>query len=213
MKITVVGAGNVGKALGSGWAKAGHDVTFAVRADSLQKYADLPAELGGKVTVTPMKDAAAGSDVVVLATPWGAAQQAIQELGDLDGRIVVDCMNPLKPALAGLTHSGDDSGAEQVARWATGARVVKAFNTTGFNIMQNPQLEGGPAVMLVCGNDEAARNAVLDLARDLGFDALSAGGLDSARLLEPMAMLWIKLAMPLGHGRNHAFALLRQRGS
>lgn len=74
----------------------------------------------------------------VLAIPWSATESALREAGNLEGKIVVDCTNPLKPDLSGLTHGHGDSGGEQVARWAPGSRVGKAFNSTGFNIMQQP---------------------------------------------------------------------------
>src|SRR5262249_27249750 len=102
------------------------------------------------------------------------------------------------------------SGAEQVARWAKGAKVFKAFNTTGSNIMADPVIDGTRTVMFVCGDDEAAKPAVLQLASDLGFDAVDAGKLVQARLLEPWAMLWISLAFGKV-GRDFGFALLRRR--
>lgn len=121
MNITIIGAGSVGKTLGRGWARARHAVTFGVKPESLGKHANLPAELGKNVAVERVDEAMGTADVVVLATPWSITQAVVESLGDLGGRIVVDCTNPLKPELSGLTHTGDDSGGEQVARWATGA--------------------------------------------------------------------------------------------
>ena len=103
------------------------------------------------------------------------------------------------------------SGAEQVAEWAAGAKVFKAFNQTGFNVMANPVFEGGRAVMFICGDDDAHKPTVLSLAADIGFEAVDAGGLMIARLLEPYAMLWIHLAHAQGLGRGFAFGLLKHR--
>jgi predicted dinucleotide-binding enzyme len=207
MRIGVIGAGNVGKALGVRWRKMGHEVVFGVRNPDDSKY-DFLRDLGvGMVAI----DAAAGnSEIVVMATPWAATENAIRACGELAGKIVVDCTNPLKPNLAGLTHSTDDSGGEQVARWAKGAKVVKAFNTVGFNIMEMPEMEGRRAVMFICGDDEG-KLKVKELSDSLGFETIDAGPLESARLLEPFALLWITGAYRLGLGRGFAFSLIRSQ--
>ena len=104
----------------------------------------------------------------------------------------------------------DTSAAEQVAGWAGGARVVKIFNTTGSNNMENPDYGGQAATMFYAGDDEAAKQAARQLAGDIGFDPIDAGPLANTRLLEPLAMLWIYLAYPGGQGREIAFRLLRR---
>ena len=147
---------------------------------------------------------------MVLATPFAAAQEALRQAGALDGKILIDCSNPLKPDLSGLLTGCDESGAERIAAWARGARVVKAFNTTGAENMTNPAYRNGQALMLVCGDDEAARRQVAALAARIGFDAVDAGPLAVARLLEPLAMLWIHLAVRAGLGRDFAFGMLRR---
>ena len=123
---------------------------------------------------------------------------------------MIDCTNPLKPDLSGLAIGHTTSAAEQVAVWAPGARVVKAFNTTGAENMSNPQFGSERASMLICGDDPDAKAAVVGLAADAGFDVVDAGRLASARLLEPLAMLWIHLAYAQGLGTGFAFKLLRR---
>lgn len=98
-----------------------------------------------------------------------------------------------------------------VAKWATGAKVVKAFNTVGFNIMADPRFEGGRTAMFYCGDDAKAKSTVAGLINELGFEALDAGPLTQARLLEPFALLWISLALQYGYGREIAFQLLRRK--
>jgi predicted dinucleotide-binding enzyme len=208
MNIAIIGAGNVGRALGRGWRKAGHSVSFGVRNPDESKYRDLSREID--VRVRTVREASRDSDVVVLATPYAACEDAIAAAGSLSGKVLVDCTNPLEPGLAGLIHRGNDSGGEQVARWAPEAKVVKAFNTTGFNIMENPTLEGRRAVMFICGDDSSARATVIELSDALGFESVDAGELQSARLLEPMALLWISAAYKFGLGRDFAFGLLRR---
>jgi hypothetical protein len=154
-------------------------------------------------------EAAAAGDVIVLATPWPATRGAIQAAGNLAGK-VVDCTNPLKEDFSGLALGYTTSGAEQVAQWATGAKVFKAFNQTGFNIMADPAFDGERAVMFVCGDDDTHKPTVLKLAADIGFEAIDAGSLVIARLLEPYGMLWIHLALARGLGRDFAFVLHRR---
>jgi predicted dinucleotide-binding enzyme len=210
MKLGIIGAGNVGGALGQAWARKGHDVCFGVRAPQDDRTRRLVQTIGGKARAAAVREAADFGEVVVLATPWDAVQDAVREAGDLTGKTVIDCTNPLKPDLSGLALGFSTSGAEQVAQWARGARVFKAFNTTGSNNMADPVIHGVRTVMFVCGDDEAARPTVLRLAADVGFDPVDAGKLAIARLLEPFAMLWIHLAFTGPVGREFALALLRR---
>jgi hypothetical protein len=210
MKIAVIGSGNVGGVLGKGWARKGHDVTFGVRNTSDPKIKQLLAAAEGKAHAGSVKDAAAGAEVIAISVPWDAAQDAVKNAGNLRGKIVLDCTNPLKPDLSGLTHGYDTSGAEQIAKWAAGARVVKIFNTTGFGNMTNPVYPEGASMMVYCGNDTAAKICAAQLATDLGFAAYDLGPLTEARLLEPLALIWIKLAVQKKMGLNFVFRLVRR---
>ncbi|MCE9575561.1 MAG: NAD(P)-binding domain-containing protein [Deltaproteobacteria bacterium] len=207
MKLAIIGAGKVGGTLGRGLARAGHTIHYGARDPRDAKHAALRdhAQVG-----TP-REAVETSDAVVLATPWPATEAAIAALGDLDGRVLVDATNPIGPGFV-LTHGHTDSGGEQVARWARTARVVKAFNTTGVETMAAPRHGDARAAMFVAGDDAAACEVALGLARDLGFEAVRLGGLVRARVLEPTAMLWIQLAMVRGLGRDIAFGVLRRGG-
>ena len=190
MNIGIIGSGNVGGTLGERWAKLGHSVVFATR-----ERASLEA-------------AVKSADVVVLAVPWSAAKGLVESL-DLKGKIVFDCTNPLKPDLS-LAVDSSTSAGEQVAKWAAGASVVKIFNTTGFNNMADPIYGGESTAMFYCGGDARAKAAAAKLASDLGFDPIDAGPIENARLLEPMAALWIWLAYKGGVGSNLAFRVMRR---
>jgi NADPH-dependent F420 reductase len=212
MRIAIIGAGNVGGTLGTRWAQKGHQVLFAVRNPADEKVKALVAKAPG-TRAASVADATAASEVVTLSVPWEAAEEAIRSAGDLSGKIVVDATNPLAAGdglAKGLLIGHTTSGAEAVAKWASGARVVKAFNTTGWPNMADPSYGSAKAVMLVCGDDESAKLTVMELAKDLGFEAADAGGLGIARLLEPMAMLWIHLAVFRGWGVNFAYGILRR---
>jgi NADPH-dependent F420 reductase len=211
MKIAVLGAGSVGGVLGRQFAEAGHEVAFGVRSPGDEKYRAIIDGLEG-ARVATVADAARGAEVVVLAVPWDAARTAIADAGDLSGKVVVDCTNPLKyeDGRLSLTMGFDTSGAEAVAGWAKEGRVVKCFNTTGDVNMAEPVVAGARSMMFVAGDDAAARETVLRLAQEIGFDAVDAGGLEQARLLEPLAMLWIHLAFTTPLGRDFAFGILRR---
>lgn len=211
MKIAIIGTGSVGSALGRGFARAGHEVVFGVRDVGKPEVRRLVEETGARAG--SVAEAAAGAEVVVLATPWGGTRDVVQAAGGLDGKIVLDCVNPLKRDLSGLDVGGEEgrgSAAEQIAAWAPGARVVKIFNTTGANNMADPIYDGERTLMLYCGDDAEAKRAAARLAEDLGFEAVDAGPLSAASLLENLAMLWIHLAYRGGLGRDFAFRLVRR---
>ena len=206
MRIAIVGAGNVGQALGKGWRQAGHEVSYALRQATSNKVNALSAD-GARVVA--MDQASASAEVVVLAVPWPAVAAVLAGLGPLDGKILVDATNPLTAKLE-LAVGLDDSAGETVARLAPGARVVKAFNTTGAENMANTRGFAVKPMMPVAGDDAAAKDAVRKLAEELGFEAVDAGPLAMSRQLEPLAVLWIKLAYAQGFGRSFAFALAQR---
>lgn len=209
MRIAIIGAGNVGSALGRGWSARGHPVTFGVRDPKDARVQAVIAATSGKARAETVREAAAGAEVVVLATPWPAAREAVQSAGDLGGKVLIDATNPLTDDFSALVLGHSTSAGEEVARWARGARVVKAFNTIGAQHMTDPRLGGERASMFLCGDDADARRTVAQLAEALGFEPVDAGPLRQARLLEPLAMLWISLAFAHGHGPDIAFKLLR----
>ena len=210
MQIGIIGAGSVGGTLGAAWARHGHKIRFGVRRPDSQEVTDVLKRIGPAAAAGPVAEAAAFGEAVVLATPWPATQDALRAAGDLTGKLLLDCTNPLKSDLSGLDVGGDTSGGEQVAGWAKGARVVKIFNTTGYGNMANPVYPLGPVTMFYCGDDAGAKTTAALLASEIGFDPVDAGPLSQARLLEPLAMLWIRLAVFGGLGPNFAFKLMRR---
>src|SRR5215813_955320 len=210
LRIAIIGAGNVGGTLGVAWAKGGHEVVFGVRDAADRKLGDLLALTGGKARAASVRDAVVRAEVVALTVPWPAAEDALRNAGDLGGKILLDCTNPLEPDLSGLTVGHTTSGGEQVAAWAAGARVVKIFNTTGFPNMANPEYREGRSMMLYCGDDAQAKQVAAQLATELGFESYDVGPLSEARLLEPFALVWIHLAVLQKMGTGFAFRLIRR---
>jgi len=209
MKIAVIGAGSVGSTLGRRWAELGHSVCFGVRDVADAKAKDMVGKIKGDARLASVSDAARDAEVVVLATPYAANPAAIAAAGDLSGKILMDVTNPVGPGLT-LAVGFDTSDAEEVAKLAPGAKVYKAMNQVGFDVMANPIFAVGKPVMFVAGDDAAGKKVVLELVSALGFEAIDAGELAIARLLEPFAVLWIHLMARRNLGRNFAFSLLRR---
>ncbi|HLG87274.1 MAG TPA: NADPH-dependent F420 reductase [Alphaproteobacteria bacterium] len=211
MKIGIIGAGNVGGALGKLWAGKGHEIVFGVPDPQADKVAALLRSIDRNSRAGTVSEAAAFGEVVVFATPWQATHDAVRSAGDLDGKVVIDCTNPLMPDLSGLVIGTNNSAGEEVARWAEGAKVVKAFNTIGAANFGTPQFGAESASMFIAGNDADAKATVARLAAELGFDVVDAGPLTAARWLEALGILWIHLAFKQGLGpAGHAFKLLRR---
>ena len=210
MKIAIIGAGNVGASIGRGWARKGHTVTFGVRDPDKPETKALANDLGASA-VSPAA-ASEDADVIVLALPWRTAEDAVKPLGSLVGKTVIDCMNPLTMTPQGLDldRGNDTSGAETVSAWLPKANVIKTLNQVGAEVMANTSGFPVPPVMFVAGDDDGAKAKAMTLVTDLGFEALDAGGLVMARLLEPFAMVWINQAFARGQGRHWAFGALRR---
>jgi 8-hydroxy-5-deazaflavin:NADPH oxidoreductase len=213
MKIGIIGSGNVGGTLGKAWSLRGHEVFFGLRMEDQDRAKSLLAQSGKGARAGSNREVASASDVILLATPWEATREALVAAGDLTGKILIDATNPLLPGLAGLSVGTTSSAGEKIAEWASGARVVKCFNTVGFNIMADPKFPKGKVALFYCGDDQDAKKVVGKLAEELGFEALDAGPLTQCRLLEPFAMLWISLAMKQGYGREIGFQLMRRNSA
>ena len=195
MKIAIIGKGNVGSAIGDGWAAAGHAVAYGVKAPSG------PAE-------AETARAAAEADVVAIATPWAAVADVVAAAGGLEGKTVIDCTNPLAvvEGRLQLAIGHTTSGGEKLAGLAPKAFVFKTLNQSGAENLGGAAAFATKPVMFVAGDDAARKPAVLGLVRDLGFEAVDAGPLANSRLLEAFAMLWIDQALVRGAGRRFAFA-------
>lgn len=206
MKIGIIGTGNVGMVLGLRWADSGNEVVFGSRRADSDDWQAIKER--HNIDIASPADAAAFGDVVVLAVPWSVTEKVIEGLGDLSGKIVLDCTNPLGPNFT-MDLTGT-SGGEHVAEWAKGAKVVKALNTTGSKNMGDPVYDEQPLAMLVCGDDVEAKANVMLLTAELGFDPVDAGPLSKSKYLEAMAYVWISQAYQEEWGADFGFAVLRR---
>ena len=212
-KIGVLGTGMVGQVLASGFLKHGHEVMIGTR--SPEKVSDWQ-EKNPLGKVGSNKDTAAWADIIVLATKGTAAEAAIRlcDSKDLQGKIVIDTTNPIADAppdhgVLKYFTTLDSSLMEQLQAAQPGALFVKAFNSVGNAYMVDPHFTEGRPTMFICGNDAAAKATVSALLNDFGWDAEDMGGVEGARAIEPLCILW---CIP-GFARNqwsHAFKLLKK---
>jgi 8-hydroxy-5-deazaflavin:NADPH oxidoreductase len=192
MNITIIGTGNVGKALAGSFERAGYDVTLADRDAETARAA---AEQVGSRAAEGVEQAVAGADVVVLAVPYAALDEVAAELaGKTDGKVVVDVTNPLTPDYAGLALEGT-SAAEQLQARLPRARVVKAFNTVFAARQAQPTLDGETADGLLASDDDDAKRTVAEIERRIGLRPVDAGALRMARSLEHLAFLNIQMQL------------------
>ncbi|HEY0866787.1 MAG TPA: NAD(P)-binding domain-containing protein [Fimbriimonas sp.] len=210
MRIAIIGSGQVGGTLAKTWARSGHQVTFGSRDPSSEHVAALLQECGDACSATNYREAAQWAEVIALATPWASTQAAINAMGNLAGKIILDATNPVKEDLSGLEVEGPSSGGQLVAQWASGAKVVKIFNSTGSANMALPLYGGEALTLLYCGDDADAKRVAEQLANEVGFDPIDAGPLSNAHLLEALALLWITLAVKQGYGTDFAFNFLKR---
>jgi hypothetical protein len=210
MRIGIVGAGQVGSTLGRRFAEVGHEILYGVRDAADPRLHGLLARHPGRAAAVALEELASPSDAIVLAVPFAAVEEALRGLGALHGKVLIDATNPLAPGLAGLVVGRDDSGGETVARLARGARVVKAFNTIGVDVMADPLFGGRRAMLTVCSDDPEARRVAGELAAAIGFEPVDFGPLANARVAEPLALAWIWLAHVKGEGTGFAFTLARR---
>lgn len=203
MNITLLGAGNMGAGFVKQLTAAGHQVRVTAR-DLAKAQALAAAHPGASAAVA--SEALGDSQVVIVATGYADAVAALQSLGALEGRIVIDITNPLTPDYMGLTLGHDTSAAEEIAKALPGAQVVKAFNTVLAQVLdQGPVFAADQTVpVFYAGDDERAKQTVRALAESMGFTPIDAGGLKNARYLEPVAGLNIYFAYGAGHGTQIA---------
>lgn len=205
MKVTLIGAGNMGSALAKQLVRAGHQVRVTAR--NLDKASALQG-----VSVVPAQGAAADADVVILATGYGDAAAALASVGSLKGKALVDITNPLSADYMSLTLGHSTSAAEEIAKAVPEALVVKAFNTLFAQVLAEGADfgNGRKASTFVASDSERAKQTVTALAESMGFDVINAGGLKNARYLEPLAGLNIYLGYGAGLGTGIAPTWLRK---
>lgn len=204
-RIAVIGSGNVGGGLGTRLSNSGFEVKLGVRNVD-DKVKAVLAKTKGATAGTP-EEAAAWGDVVFMAVPGNVAVDVAKALAKhLEGKVVVDCNNPLTWKEGPVWNPPPEGSlAQAIAKAAPGARVVKGFNTFGAEFHADPSHAGPPAQVFFAGDDADAKKTLADVATKGGWRPVDAGPLRNAGVLENVAMLWIHLALAAGHGRDFTF--------
>ncbi|MFI1912279.1 NADPH-dependent F420 reductase [Nocardia sp. NPDC020380] len=194
MRIGIIGAGAMARALGTGWAAAGHEVVVGGRDSG--KAAQAAVEIGNGARGVSLEQAAGFGEVVLLALPVSALGEVLAELGPevFAGRTLIDCTNAFLPQESGWILS-EDAVAERISATVPGAHVVKAFNLLAAEVWAAPRREVGGARLTVplCGDDPTAVALVAGLAEDLELRPVRAGGLNRARYLEATSVFVVGL--------------------
>jgi predicted dinucleotide-binding enzyme len=203
MHIAIIGTGNVGGALATRWAKAGHEIHLGVRDPEHFKGRELLKN--GNTDLQGISEAVAGSEAVLVSTPPTAILEIIDAMGDLTGKVVIDATNSVRAA------PDPYKTVYQCLADRTKGEIVKCFNSTGFENMLDPVYDGKGIDMFMAGDSAAAKKVAQRLALDAGFGScIDFGGGDKVELLEKFALAWINLAIMQGHGRGIAFRLVRR---
>jgi predicted dinucleotide-binding enzyme len=205
MRIGIIGAGNVGRALASGSVRAGHEVV--ITSSSTEEAGHVASEVGATV-VSSNAAAAAAADLLILAVPFEAVASIVEEVGvGLIGKVLIDVTNRFSPGQLDGT-----SNAELMQQMMPSAPVIKAFNTVFASHQADPVVDGMQLDGFVAGDDDAAKQQVLELVKSLGFRPIDAGPLAMARALEGMAMLNIALNVANGWPWQTGWKLLGPTG-
>jgi len=211
MKIGIIGTGSVAQALATALTREGYRVMIGSR--SLAKAQALAGQMERFAQGGTIANTIHYGEMVLLAVPYKAVSDVLRHIDTYRGKIVVDCTNPLAPqdGKVGLAMGHTTSAAEQIAAMVPEARVVKAFNTAFAELIeQGPYFGPVDGSMFYCGDDQEAKDHVAKLIAATGFEPVDCGPLDSARLLEPMAALLIRLSQQPGGSRQMAFKLLQR---
>jgi predicted dinucleotide-binding enzyme len=185
MKIGVIGSGRIGSTLGGLWVKAGHEVMFSDRdAETAKRVA---GELGPRARTGSVEEAVAFGDAVLIAVPYGALPAVAQQVGArLKGKIVIDPNNPVPARDGELGAQAKEKGAAvSTAAILPGARLVRAFNSWGYQKMASEANRPAPRMAIPVASDDAAALKVgLRLVQDAGFDAVPAGSLAASKAFD-----------------------------
>ena len=214
MKVGIIGSGPVGRALGTGFLKEGHDVMLGTRNTTKDEVVKWKKE-NSKGQTGSFTEAAKFGELVVIATGGSVVEDAIRMAGteNFNGKIVIDTTNPIAadPPVNGVLKyftSLEESLIERIQKILPQARLVKAFNSVGNDAMYKPSFPGGQPTMFICGNDDNARKEVTSILTSFGWETEDMGKIEAARAIEPLAMLWCIPGF-IRNDWNHAFKQLK----
>jgi hypothetical protein len=203
MNIAIIGAGNIGGTLGKKWKVMGHEIIFGVRDTQSSKVLSALAAIGGNVQVGSIQEAIREGEVILLSTPWNAvASLAADNAASMAGKIILDATNNF----GGLIIN--NIGTLQAS--APTARLYRAFNSLGWEVFANPQIDGVIADMFYCGPDGPSRQQVEALIAEIGVHPIYIGDNDRVQIVDNLGALWVTLVFRLGYERQLALKIIQK---
>ncbi len=209
--VAIIGTGDMGDSLGPRFAELGHTVVYGSRDPQSEKAQAVAKSTGENTQVVSQKEAAQAGDIVVLAVPWPAMESVAQNLGALDGKIVIDISFPARQAEDGYYEPLlETSSAEMIQQWNPGARVMKTFALQASYVIDDPEVVGGPVSIPIASDDYAAKEEIAHIIAAMGMDPVDAGPLRLSRELEAMQRLY---GVPFFQRRQEAWEFYFRRSS
>ena len=208
MEIGIIGTGSMGSALATALSDAGHTIMLGSRDP--ERGRDTAETMGASVSGGSNQEAAQFAETVILATPFEACESIISECGPFDGKTIIDVTNAMDLENLRVPLDNETSGGEEIAKMATGASVVKAFNMVHAEVLTDPQFGDDVPTCFYCGDDEDAKERVAQLIADCGLEGVDCGPLRASRYLEAMAGLLVQLSANMGWGVDNAFLFIER---
>jgi predicted dinucleotide-binding enzyme len=211
MRVGILGSGLMGGKLGTLFTRAGHEVIFSYSRHR-KKLDDLARSAGRKARAGTPADAVREAEALLLAVHWSRLEDVLKQAGDISGRVIVTCSLPMNLTDTELVVAHTSSGAEELAKLVPRAKVVSALGSVPSEVffgVFEARDSGSPPSMLYCGDDDDAKAVALELIRDVGFDPVDAGPLQTARYIEPFTLLMGRLAYEGEGGPELAYQFQR----
>ena len=201
----------MGGKLGTLFSRAGHDVVFSY-SRSRKKLERLAREAGRTACAGTPKEATDKADAILLAVHWSRLNDVLKQAGDLSGKLIITCSLPMSKDDSGLVVAQTSSGAEALAKKVPKAKLISAFGTVPsevfFGVFAKRRARQRPH-LLYCGDNKGAKKVAASLIRDVGFEPLDAGPLETSRYLEPFSLAMAQLAYEGDEGPEIAYRFQR----
>jgi len=214
MKVGIIGSAAVGQRLAKAFKNEGHEVMLGTRNTSKEEVIKFKNE-NADINIGTFEETAAFGEILVLATAGAVVEEAVKlaSIENFKNKVVIDTTNPIakEPPENGVLKyftSLDDSLMERTQRLLPEAKLVKAFSIVGNMLMYKPQLQGGTPTMFICGNDFEAKKTVTEILAAFGWETEDLGGVEAARAIEPVCILWCIPGF-LKNDWMHAYKVLR----
>lgn len=205
MKIAVIGAGNVGGILALGWSNAGHEIVIGARNSNSHKIKKVTSQ-NSEIKIKSIQDASAEAEVILIAAAPTAIGEITSQFRDVRDKVIIDAMNSISSKPEGFNNT-----FEALKSLTNCKKIVKCFNSTGFENMADPKYGSQSADMFMAGDSSEGKEVARKLSKDIGFaECYDLGGDDKVSLLEQFALVWVDLAIFQKQGRNIAFKILKK---